>query len=243
MGVVMKKRTAILAIALISTSLLSSYAFATSSYASEKKPSTTGATSATMSTKSKVAKALCRTTDAIPHFPQPLAAPRIGKREKVQRNVTITFKTNCGDIVVYADATKAPLTVRAIAMLANAGFYDQSLCHRLTTTGIFVLQCGDPTASGRGGPAFMIPDEFVPQEVANNYPAGSVAMANTGPNTSGSQFFIVYADSTLNPDFTLWGQVIKGLDIVKAIAAFGVVNGGTDGAPMQKVAIESVSVR
>ena len=107
-----------------------------------------------------------------------------------------------------------------------------------------MLQCGDPTASGSGGPAFTYGNENLPTGTLNNYPAGVVAMANTGqPNSNGSQFFLVYKDTTLAPSYTRWGTIIKGLNIVQAIAAQGVAGGGSDGTPAQKIAIESVSVR
>jgi peptidyl-prolyl cis-trans isomerase B (cyclophilin B) len=104
------------------------------------------------------------------------------------------------------------------------------------------LQCGDPTGTGTGGPGFNIPDENLPQAVENNYPAGTVAMANAGPGTSGSQFFLVYQDTTLGPNYTIWGTLISGLDILQTIASAGVVDGGTDGAPASAVTIESTKV-
>ena len=132
--------------------------------------------------------------------------------------------------------------------LAKGGYFNKTLCHRLTTNGLYVLQCGDPTASGKGGPLFTYDDENLPQAVANNYPAGTVAMANsgltqTGHGTNGSQFFLVYADTTLGANYTRWGPIVKGLDILKAVAAQGVLGGGTDGTPKQAVGIEKVSVK
>jgi peptidyl-prolyl cis-trans isomerase B (cyclophilin B) len=127
--------------------------------------------------------------------------------------------------------------------LAKGGFFDQTLCHRLTTEGIYVLQCGDPTATGRGGPNFFYNDENLPPATDDNYPAGTVAMANSGANTNGSQFFIVYEDTSLSPNYTIWGKVVRGLEIVKAIAKDGVVDGKTDGLPKRKIAIERVKVR
>ena len=159
-----------------------------------------------------------------------------------EQNVEFSFQTNQGEIVIEAFPNKAPLTVNAMASLAQNKYFDGTICHRLTTAGIFVLQCGDPTGTGTGGPGFNIPDENLPQPVENNYPAGTVAMANAGPNTSGSQFFLVYQDTSLGPDYTIWGKITKGLQIVQSIAASGVIDGGTDGAPAQSVTIESVNV-
>jgi peptidyl-prolyl cis-trans isomerase B (cyclophilin B) len=166
--------------------------------------------------------------------------------KKPFKDKTFTLKTNCGEIVISAFGTKAPLTVISMSYMANGGYFDQTLCHRLTTKGIFVLQCGDPTASGSGGPAWQVPDENLPTASANTYPAGTVAMANSGPNTNGSQFFIVYADnSMLGPNYTVWGQITKGLEIVKAVAAKGSnnANGDGDGAPVQTIALEKVSAK
>jgi peptidyl-prolyl cis-trans isomerase B (cyclophilin B) len=106
-----------------------------------------------------------------------------------------------------------------------------------------VLQCGDPTATGYGGPPFSYHDENLPQYAQNAYPAGIVAMANSGANTNGSQFFIVYKDTTLPPNYTIWGRVTEGLEIVQAVANAGVVGGGTDGMPVQKIAILKVRVK
>ncbi len=153
---------------------------------------------------------------------------------------TITFHTNCGDIVIATDA-KAPKTVASEQFLATSGFYNDTKCHRLTTTGIYVLQCGDPKGDGTGGPGYTVPDENLPASGAGNYPAGTVAMANSGPNTNGSQFFLVYRDTTLPGSYTIWGHVTAGLDIVKAIAAQGTLNGANDGEPKQPVFINKAS--
>ena len=134
-------------------------------------------------------------------------------------------------------------TVASEAFLAADGFYDNTTCHRLTTSGIYVLQCGDPKGDGSGGPGYSVPDENLPADGENNYPAGTVAMANAGPGTAGSQFFIVYADTTLPGDYTVWGTVTSGLDIVQEVASGGVADGSTDGSPMQPVFIESATVQ
>ena len=150
--------------------------------------------------------------------------------------------TNLGEIVIETFPDKAPLTVNALASLAQDNYFNNTICHRLTTEGIFVLQCGDPTGTGTGGPNFYIPDENLPQPTENNYPAGTVAMANAGPGTSGSQFFLVYQDTTLGPNYSIWGKITKGLQIVQSVASQGVNGGGSDGAPAQSVTIESVAV-
>lgn len=155
---------------------------------------------------------------------------------------TLTLTTNCGDIVIDMFADAAPATVASATFLAEAGFFDATACHRVTTAGIYVLQCGDPAGNGTGGPGYAIPDENLPDEADVNYPAGTVAMANAGPGTGGSQFFLVYEDTTLPPGYSIWGQVTQGLDIVQAVAEAGVADGSADGLPAQPIVIESATV-
>jgi peptidyl-prolyl cis-trans isomerase B (cyclophilin B) len=185
-------------------------------------------------------KVNCKKTIAKGHSVKNITPPEVKAPFK---NRTFTLKTNCGDIEIEADGVKAPVTVIALAALANGGFYNQTICHRLTTNNIYVLQCGDPTATGSGGPNFSYRDENLPQAAEANYPAGIVAMANSGANTNGSQFFIVYEDTSLPPSYTIWGKVTKGLDIVQSIANEGVVGGKNDGLPKRTIAIEKVKVR
>ena len=150
--------------------------------------------------------------------------------------------TNCGTIVVDLDGKNAPHTVNSFAFLAGKHYFDNSPCHRLTTQGIYVLQCGDPTGTGTGGPGYTIPDENLK---GAKYPAGTLAMANTGqPHSGGSQFFFCYADTPLPPQYTPFGTVVQGLDVLKKIAAAGSdeSNGPGDGAPKQPVVIESFTV-
>jgi peptidyl-prolyl cis-trans isomerase B (cyclophilin B) len=133
--------------------------------------------------------------------------------------------------------SKAPCTVSSFVSLANQKYFDKTPCHRLTKGSLSVLQCGDPTGTGSGGPGYDFSDENLE---GATYPAGTVAMANSGPNTNGSQFFIVYKDSTLPPQYAPFGKVVAGLDVVQAIAAKGVKGGGTDGAPAKPVTIDRV---
>ena len=185
------------------------------------------------------AKVKCTPTKAVGH-----AEMKVKPAEKPSTRLpkTFTLTTNCGTIVITTVGKKAPWTLTEMSTLAKAGYFDGSLCHRLTTAGIYVLQCGDPTATGRGGPGFSYPDENLPANALNNYPAGTVAMANSGPGTNGSQFFLVFADTTLGPDYTIWGKITKGLDIVQAIAKAGVKGGGADGTPNTTVALTKVRV-
>ena len=181
----------------------------------------------------------CTPTKAVGHDPKKIATP---KKALTTFPKKFTLVTNCGNIVITTVGAKAPFAMTSITALANGGYYDNSLCHRLTTQGLFVLQCGDPTATGRGGPQFTFPDENLPANTANNYPAGTVAMANSGPNTNGSQFFLVYANTTLAPSYTIWGTITSGLDIVKAIAKAGAAGGAPDGKPAKTIAIQKVLV-
>ena len=187
----------------------------------------------------KVPAIKCTPTKAVGHTP-----PSVAPADKVLKRIprTFTFVTNCGNIVVTTVGAKAPITLTQLSTLARGGYFNNSLCHRLTTQGLYVLQCGDPTATGGGGPNFTYRDENLPAEGLNNYPAGTVAMANSGPGTNGSQFFLVFADTTLGANYTIWGTVTQGLDIVKAIAKAGVRGGGADGAPSQQIEIKRVTV-
>ncbi|MDQ1541599.1 MAG: peptidyl-prolyl cis-trans isomerase [Actinomycetota bacterium] len=155
---------------------------------------------------------------------------------------TARVVTNCGTIVVSLNGTSAPVTVNSFAFLSSKGFFSDTPCHRLTTAGIFVLQCGDPTGTGTGGPGYTIPDENLK---GAKYPAGTLAMANTGqPHSGGSQFFFVYARTKLPPQYTPFGRVTSGLDVLTRIAKAGTdnANGSGDGHPKQPVVIESFGV-
>ncbi len=197
-----------------------------------------GASAATKA-PAKVAKILCKATKAKGHTPKTVALPAKMTPGKMGK---FTLVTNCGNIVIRTNGVKAPLTLNALTALAKGGYFNASLCHRLTTQGLYVLQCGDPSATGRGGPGFAFKDENLPAQVVNNYPAGTVAMANSGPSTNGSQFFLVYGNTSLGASYTIWGKIIAGLDIVKAIAKAGVKGGGPDGPPAQTIAIEKVII-
>ena len=195
---------------------------------------------ATAAPTKKPTPVICKPTTAKAHTVKNIIPPEVKPPFK---NRTFTFTTNCGEIVIQANGKSAPITVTALAALANGGFYNKTFCHRLVTDEIYVLQCGDPTGTGKGGPNFTYRAENLPQAVEANYPAGTVAMANNGANTNGSQFFIVYEDTSMDPNYTIWGRVTKGLEIVKAIAKEGVVDGTSEGLPKQMIAIERVRVR
>src|SRR5262245_57585285 len=150
----------------------------------------------------------------------------------------LTMRTNRGALPLTLRVGATPCTVNSFTSLAAQGYFDKTRCHRLTTQGIFVLQCGDPTGTGTGGPGYQFGDELNGQE---SYPAGTLAMANAGPNTNGSQFFVVYRDSPLPPAYTVFGSVSPaGLKVVQGIARQGTSNGSPDGPPKQPVVITSV---
>lgn len=159
---------------------------------------------------------------------------------------TMKLATTCGDIDIDLKASAAPHTVNSFNFLAGKGYFDHSKCHRLTTNQIYVLQCGDPTGTGTGGPGYTIPDENLKDKSLkdNTYPAGTVAMANTGQkNSGGSQFFLVYQDSQLPPSYTPFGTVSEsGMKVLKKIADAGESTGGGDGAPNATVVINKATV-
>lgn len=167
------------------------------------------------------------------------------------KQYTATIHTNRGDIVFNALTTKAPYATFSFEYLAGKNYFNNTNCHRLVTSSIYVLQCGDPSGTGQGGPGYQFQDEnlnYFGAAGANGlvtYKAGTVAMANSGPGTNGSQFFLVYKDSPLQPNYTPFGTITKGLDVLQAIAAQG--NGPTDQTsgntpPKEKVTIESVTI-
>jgi len=159
----------------------------------------------------------------------------------VADGASLKLTTNQGDITIAMDP-KAPVTDASMAYLAGKGFFNGTNCHRLTTQGIFVLQCGDPKGNGTGGPGYEIPDENLPANGANNYPAGTVAMANSGPDTNGSQFFITVAPTTwLNFKHSIFGEVAdqESRDVVDRIAA---VPTGRADRPNEDVVINSVTI-
>ncbi|GLW72576.1 peptidyl-prolyl cis-trans isomerase [Kitasatospora phosalacinea] len=151
---------------------------------------------------------------------------------------TATMDTSAGKVTFTLDAAKAPHTVNSFVFLAGQQFWDGTKCHRLTTEGIYVLQCGDPTGTGSGGPGYSFADENL---TGATYPAGTVAMANSGPNTNGSQFFLVYKDTQLPPNYTPFGKITGGLDVLQKIAAAGVQGGGGDGAPATPVNVTGIT--
>jgi peptidyl-prolyl cis-trans isomerase B (cyclophilin B) len=153
-----------------------------------------------------------------------------------------TIKTNRGPIVVDLLNSKATCTVNSFVYLAAKKYFSTTTCQRLTTSGIYVLQCGDPSGTGKGGPGYKFADENL---AGAKYTAGTLAMANSGPGTNGSQFFLVYRDSLgLPANYTPFGKVVSGLGIIQNVAKAGTdnANGAGDGHPKEKVVIERVTI-
>ena len=182
----------------------------------------------------------CKKVTSVAHTPLKTNPPRTAAKVLPKK---ITFYTNCGTIIATLDP-KAPLTVTEMAALARAKYFDKSLCHRLINKDFYMLQCGDPTAQGSGGPGFSYGDENLPIGAKVTYPAGTLAMANSGPNTNGSQFFMVFEDSgVLDPNYTVWGHITKGLDILRFISKAGTtIEPSGNSAPNQKVELIRVVV-
>ncbi len=161
---------------------------------------------------------------------------------ETEQAFTVTIATNRGDIVFDMPSSAAPCTTNSLRSLAHFTYFDDTPCHRLTTQGISVLQCGDPSGTGGGGPGYQFADENLK---GATYPRGTVAMANAGPGTNGSQFFLVYADSSsLPPNYTPFGTITEGLDILDKVAKAGSddSNGAGDGKPNLPVQIETLRV-
>jgi peptidyl-prolyl cis-trans isomerase B (cyclophilin B) len=183
--------------------------------------------------------------------PPTTVSPATGTRD-------MTMNTSVGKINIALDVTHAPCASQSFAYLASKHYFDNTTCHRLTTSGIYVLQCGDPTGTGSGGPSYTFGHENLPTDQRPTYAAGVVAMANPGnPDANGSQFFIVYQDvamttdpstgqpkSMLDPNYSVIGTVTEGMDVVNKVAAAGVAGaaGTGDGKPKLPVDIKTLTV-
>ncbi|MFF5233149.1 peptidylprolyl isomerase [Dactylosporangium sp. NPDC000521] len=174
---------------------------------------------------------------------RPVPLPRDPRHTPSRGTVTVTLFTNLGLIPLTLDRAQAPCTVQSFLHLTRHGFYNRTICHRLTTyPTLKVLQCGDPSGTGEGGPGYKYKDELPtglppaptdPTGARKVYARGVLAMANAGPDTNGSQFFLVFADSALRPNYTIFGSVRPlGLHTLDRIAAGGVAPTGDDPAPV-----------
>jgi peptidyl-prolyl cis-trans isomerase B (cyclophilin B) len=179
--------------------------------------------------------------------------PRTGKVPTDPPQVSASMATNQGNIGLQLDNAKSPCTVNSFASLVQQGFFNDTPCHRLTTSeGLAVLQCGDPTGQGTGGPGYQFDNEYPTNQFQPDdpklgepvvYPRGTLAMANAGPGTNGSQFFLVYKDSQLPPNYTVFGTIDQtGLATLDKIAAAGTADGSQDGKPKEDVQVKSIQL-
>jgi peptidyl-prolyl cis-trans isomerase B (cyclophilin B) len=167
------------------------------------------------------------------------------KKTAAGKTFIATVTTNCGVITMELDGTKAPQTVASFVGLAKSGYWANSPCHRLTTSGLFVLQCGDPTGTGSGGPGYGYGVENPPPSFT--YPPGTLAMARTrDPKSNGGQFFIVHKETKLEDPtgYSIFGKITSGMDIVDKIAAAGATpaDANQNTAPLQPISMLAVNV-
>ncbi|MGB3763421.1 MAG: peptidylprolyl isomerase [Ornithinimicrobium sp.] len=187
------------------------------------------------------------TCDPAPELPTDVPTFRANQAPSATAPETavVEMETNCGTITLDLNGADAPMTVASFLLLASGDFWVDSPCHRLVDASIHVLQCGDPTGTGRGGPGYSFGIENAPSD--GFYPRGTLAMARTNdPNGNGSQFFIVFEDTMLPTDgggYTIFGTVTDGMDIVDHIADEGVEGGGVEGMPAQPISIIGVGLK
>jgi peptidyl-prolyl cis-trans isomerase B (cyclophilin B) len=190
-------------------------------------------------------------TDGVPKTSLPASTP------DWNATYTATISTNRGPVVIKLANSKATCTVNSFVHLAEANFWNNTQCHRVSDSqGLYMLQCGDPTAkatkalscsgsneAGSGGPGYSFDDENLK---GATYPAGTIAMANSGANTNGSQFFLVFQNTDLSASYTPFGTITSGLDILQNVAKAGTsctYAGAGGGLPKDKVVINSVSIK
>lgn len=193
----------------------------------------------------------CQYEPAAEPASKPANPPRQGKVPTDPAQVSVSMVTNQGNVGLLLANNESPCTVNSFVSLAQQKFFDNTKCHRLTASPTSsVLQCGDPSGDGTGGPGYQFAneyptDQYQPDDPAVHepvvYPRGTLAMANAGPNTNGSQFFMVYKDTQLPPEYTVFGKIQQdGLATLDKIAKGGVAGGGQDGQPNTEVTIKSV---
>jgi cyclophilin family peptidyl-prolyl cis-trans isomerase len=160
----------------------------------------------------------------------------------VTGTVTVVLHTSCGDVILELDADATPETVESFVFLARSGYFDGTVSHRIIPG--YIVQAGDPTASGSGNPGYLIPDELPPADFF--YTRGVIAMANAGvANSAGSQFFIMLGDAALPPTYAVFGRVVEGFDVLDTLAALPMgpnPNDPTPSRPLETVYLEWVEV-
>lgn len=182
---------------------------------------------------------------------KPVKPPRTGKVPTDPAQVSASMATSQGNLGLMLANNESPCTVNSFASLIGQKYFDNTKCHRLTTSAsLGVLQCGDPKGDGTGGPGYQFANEYPTDQYPPNdpklqqpvlYPRGTLAMANAGPGTNGSQFFMVYKDSELPPQYTVFGTIQPdGLAVLDKIAKAGINGGGEDGPPSSEVLVKSI---
>ena len=171
------------------------------------------------------------------------ATPPNGQNISAQGTVPATISMSGNDLKATLDRSLAPCTVNSLVSLAGQGYFNETPCHRLTVTGLQVLQCGDPSGQGNGGPGYTFADEVYPEL---KYGRGILAMANSGANTNGSQFFIVYGNAELPPNYTAFGTLdeesTKKVDEIAKAGTIASQPGSGDGKPKDAVTVDKVTV-
>jgi peptidyl-prolyl cis-trans isomerase B (cyclophilin B) len=237
---------------------------ATASASPSATASPSASATASAATVAEPATHCTYTTSGVAAAAKKVSVPPVAPNYKAA--YTASINTNLGPIDISLLNSKATCTVNSFVHLATAGYFNASQCHRVTTgNGLYVLQCGDPQAKaatkltcsqaanspGTGGPGYEFASENLPTGASSagtvTYKAGTIAMANSGgAATNGSQFFLVYKNSTLGPDYTPFGTITSGLDILQKVANAGTsctYSGPGDGAPKEKVVINSVTIK
>jgi peptidyl-prolyl cis-trans isomerase B (cyclophilin B) len=223
----------------------------TSSSASSAAPNASGAPSLPPFKASDALGANCQYPASAEPAGKPAKPPHQGKVPTDPAQVSVSMVTNQGHIGLLLANNESPCTVNSFVSLAQQKFFDDTQCHRLTASPTSsVLQCGDPSGDGTGGPGYQFAneyptDQYKPGDQAAHdpvvYPRGTLAMANSGADTNGSQFFMVYKDTLLPPEYTVFGKIQQdGLATLDKIAKGGVTGGGQDGPPAIPVTITSV---
>ena len=155
----------------------------------------------------------------------------------IEGATVVVLETSCGPLEIELDPSVAPETVNSFVFLAESGYFDGSVSHRIIPG--FMMQAGDPTATGIGGPGYTIADEFLAE---SGYDRGVVAMANAGPGTTGSQFFIMFADGQLPPNYTIFGKVVEGLETLDLIEQLELGRSATSADPTPSTPLESLYI-
>jgi peptidyl-prolyl cis-trans isomerase B (cyclophilin B) len=248
-----KKRTRIVALCVVVAVLVAGGIGTAIALSGNSKPAALAAVTPSASAAASATASASATAEPVGYSANGTAAKNVGiptfDAATAAKAYTATITTNQGVVTFTALTTLAPYATYSFEYLASKDYFNNTPCHRLTTSGIYVLQCGDPTGTGSGGPGYKFQDEnlgyFGPAGSSGSvtYPAGTVAMANSGADTNGSQFFLVYKDSPLPPSYTPFGKITGGLNVLTAIAAKGSdnSNGTGDGKPNEPVTIQTVT--